>query len=514
MKMVKSLLLGSAAGLVAVAGAQAADLPVKAKPVEYVKICSLYGAGFYYIPGTDTCLKIGGWVRQYLGVNSNNNLTNGRLGSGNINTRSSNNGWAWKARGYITADARTQTEFGTLRSYIAVGGNTQGQSGNSVFNSNRAFIQLAGFTFGVAQSFYDLYPTPALSYFGGMINPSSDTGDGGETVTAYTAQFGNGFSSTLALEAPRTIAVLGPNSTFGTGGTGAYTAVNTAAVRYPDIVANLRWDSTWGAAQIMGGIHDVAGTYYGATTSTTCSAVQANNNTCSGGPGYATGYFIGTGAKINFPSIGPGDYFSFQVNYTVGAAGYAVDAATNGGTIATGGPGGFYSNLTSSSFGLGLVSDGVYSNGTAAGTSSSISLTTTWGVNAAYEHYWSKRWQTSIYGAYLSTSYNSTANAQLCIAQGAAGAAGQVFNAATAVTGSCNNNWQYWDVGTRTQFNVDSQTYIGLDVIYTNLKSANGGMSGNSGGLGHAADPTSLDLRSERVDRGVPLPSQLLSLIV
>ena len=63
MKMVKSLLLGSAAGLVAVAGAQAADLPVKAKPVEYVKVCSLYGAGFWYVPGTDTCLKIGSYVR-------------------------------------------------------------------------------------------------------------------------------------------------------------------------------------------------------------------------------------------------------------------------------------------------------------------------------------------------------------------------------------------------------------------------------------------------------------------
>ena len=63
MKRVKILLLGSAAGLVAVAGAQAADLPVKAKPVEYVKICSLYRDGFFYIPGTDTCLKIGGWVR-------------------------------------------------------------------------------------------------------------------------------------------------------------------------------------------------------------------------------------------------------------------------------------------------------------------------------------------------------------------------------------------------------------------------------------------------------------------
>src|SRR5947208_17025420 len=73
MKMVKSLLLGSAAGLVAVAGAQAADLPVKAKPVEYVKVCSVYGEGFFYIPGTDSCLKIGGYVRQdfYFGQTGN-----------------------------------------------------------------------------------------------------------------------------------------------------------------------------------------------------------------------------------------------------------------------------------------------------------------------------------------------------------------------------------------------------------------------------------------------------------
>ena len=44
-------------------GAQAADLPVKAKAVEYVRICSLYGAGFFYIPGTDTCIKLGGYLR-------------------------------------------------------------------------------------------------------------------------------------------------------------------------------------------------------------------------------------------------------------------------------------------------------------------------------------------------------------------------------------------------------------------------------------------------------------------
>src|SRR3954453_23303691 len=68
MTAIKSLLLSSASVLVAF-GAHAADLPVKAKPVEYVKICSLYGEGFYYIPGTDICLKIGGYVQADYGWN-------------------------------------------------------------------------------------------------------------------------------------------------------------------------------------------------------------------------------------------------------------------------------------------------------------------------------------------------------------------------------------------------------------------------------------------------------------
>ena len=75
MKMVKSLLLGSAAAVLAVAGAQAADLPVKAKPVEYVKVCALYGAGFFYIPGTDTCLKVGGFVRAEWVANAGGSAT-------------------------------------------------------------------------------------------------------------------------------------------------------------------------------------------------------------------------------------------------------------------------------------------------------------------------------------------------------------------------------------------------------------------------------------------------------
>ena len=94
MKMVKSLLLVSAAGLVAVSGAQAADLPVKAKPVEYVKVCSLYGAGFYYIPGTDICMKVGGYFRaEYAYGNRRSSLTNlDSIGAGGQRTRISGAG--------------------------------------------------------------------------------------------------------------------------------------------------------------------------------------------------------------------------------------------------------------------------------------------------------------------------------------------------------------------------------------------------------------------------------------
>ncbi|MDL2402290.1 porin, partial [Rhizobium mayense] len=61
---IKSLLLGSAAALAAVSGAQAADAVVAAEPepLEYVRICDAYGAGYFFIPGTETCLKIGGKV--------------------------------------------------------------------------------------------------------------------------------------------------------------------------------------------------------------------------------------------------------------------------------------------------------------------------------------------------------------------------------------------------------------------------------------------------------------------
>src|SRR5713101_5797596 len=122
MRTVKSLLLGSAAGLVAVAGAQAADLPVKAKPVEYVKVCSLYGAGFWYVPGTDTCLKIGSYIRVQNEWNANNGGT--PIGSGDTagrQDRIDTSNWGFRARQSVSVDLRTQTEYGTLRSYLEIG---------------------------------------------------------------------------------------------------------------------------------------------------------------------------------------------------------------------------------------------------------------------------------------------------------------------------------------------------------------------------------------------------------
>jgi len=116
MKTMKSLVLGSAAALVAMSGAQAADLPVKAKAVEYVKVCSLYGAGFYYIPGTDTCIKFGGYLRVDLLVNSNSDNTGNVSPQGGSKNRLTN-GYTWRSREDFNTDTRTQTEYGVLRTY-------------------------------------------------------------------------------------------------------------------------------------------------------------------------------------------------------------------------------------------------------------------------------------------------------------------------------------------------------------------------------------------------------------
>ena len=112
----RTLILSSAAGLMALSGAQAADLPVKAKAVEYVRICSLYGAGFFYIPGTDTCIKIGGYLRADTTFNGGAHgvpAWNGDLGQRN---RYFDN-FLSRSRMALTIDTRTATEYGVVRTF-------------------------------------------------------------------------------------------------------------------------------------------------------------------------------------------------------------------------------------------------------------------------------------------------------------------------------------------------------------------------------------------------------------
>src|SRR5262249_32273198 len=300
MKMGNRFLLGSAVALVAVGGAQAADLPVKAQPTQFVKICSLYGAGFYYARGTDMCLKMGGWVRAEYAYGDNGNFAWG-WANGNVNNRTTNNSTG-RARGYITADARNQTEYGTVRGYLAVGlstNNTGFDGAGNTFSSNRAFIQWAGFTFGLSQPFFDFYSSPATSYWGSF--PASDTGDGGWMVAGYTAQFGNGFSGTIAAEMRRTTQIININagaSPFApgpfAGGAGQY-----GGFQAPDLVANIRVDQAWGSAQIMGALQQVNATYYGATPGT-------------GHPDDKLGFVIGAGIRLNAPMLGQSNFFQAQ----------------------------------------------------------------------------------------------------------------------------------------------------------------------------------------------------------
>jgi len=431
-----------------------------------VKICSLYGAGFYYIPGTDICLKIGGWARFEYAYGSNGNFAWGPFNNV-ANTRATNNS-VFRARGYITADARSQTAYGTVRSYLAVGlseNDTGLNTAANVFSANRAFIQWAGFTFGRATSFFDFYNVPATSYWGAF--PASDMGDPGWMVAAYTAQFGGGFSASISAEQRRVTQIVGggagggtPASTFGTvvtsGAAGAYGGFQT-----PDIVANLRVDQAWGSAQIMGALHQVNATYY--------------TGGVAGHPSDKWGFAVGAGIKLNAPMIGPGDYFQAQINYAEGASRY-VFATPNSNWG--------YGNGATSAFGI--MSDAVFGGTVGGGDASSAELTKTWGFNAAYEHFWNQAWKTSVYGGYAAVRYNDRGNSMLCALQGNnAGVGGGTL----AVAGvGCDNNWNSWWVGSRTQWNVTKDFYMGLDVLYSKLNTANTGLiAGNFGNQDNVA---------------------------
>ncbi|GAA2885395.1 hypothetical protein GGQ99_005044 [Aminobacter niigataensis] len=187
---IKSLLLGSAAALLAVSGARAADAVVVAEPepMEYVRICDVYGAGFYYIPGTETCLKVGGLVRYEIGWAE----TTG------------DDGWIKTTKARVNLDARSETEYGTFRRFIELeyandGGSTLrdvdgdpiGYEGDSTTSKVRyAFFELGGLMVGRNDTLFD-----------GDLGGEFDAG-GGDFINQirYTFDAGNGIAVSLGLE--------------------------------------------------------------------------------------------------------------------------------------------------------------------------------------------------------------------------------------------------------------------------------------------------------------------------
>ncbi|MER8671183.1 porin [Mesorhizobium sp. M1156] len=250
---IKSLLLGSAAALIAVSGARAADAVVVAEPepAEYVKICDVYGAGYFYIPGTETCLRIGGYVRYDIGVGDVGSFD----GAENIDHEDgdANDTYRKNARATFKTWTNQETELGTLKTYTETRFNfgnenryatstttdPDGPAGplppvttyfdnpahNRGVSLNFAWIQLGGLRVGKDESAFNTF----IGYAGNVIQDTLvPYGDFDTNVVQYYFDFGNGFSAVASLEE------------------GAGT-VGTIDSYVPHVVGGLKWTQGWGA---------------------------------------------------------------------------------------------------------------------------------------------------------------------------------------------------------------------------------------------------------------------------
>ncbi|MHC2257378.1 porin [Bradyrhizobium embrapense] len=476
MKMVKSLILGSAAALVAVGGAQAADLPVKAKAVEYVKVCSLYGPGFYYIPGTDTCIKLGGYLRVDVLANTNSDHTGNTSGAAGAQNRFTN-GYTWRSREDLNIDTRTATEYGVVRTFFdatfswttdtyaglgngatvyspigTVGAPNNAGSGNVAAGTvgvYYAFIQFAGFTMGKAVS---QFSAPWANYpgnnFDGLVG-------GGGTITGvnqftYTAQFGNGVSLSLSAQDQTAYYQAGVNNILAGG---AYGTSDYAGTISPDLVAMLRVDQAWGLFQASFAAHDNHAAYYGGTELT-------------GHPDDKWGWAGQLALSIKNIPTGPGDTINLQGVYTNGATRYNIQdlAGSAGANTIYGG-----TNLPGvyQSVGLGIAPDSVF--GAIGGVNTGQQLVTTWGFRGAYVHNWNPYWNTSIYGAYAGITYNDTAKTLLCGVGGVGGSVRTTLNALGGAITTCNPDYNIAQIGTQTQWTPVKNLTFTADLTYTHL---------------------------------------------
>lgn len=379
MKLVKSLVLGSAAAFVGVTGASAADLPL-AEPVEYVKVCDAYGAGFFYIPGTETCLLIGGYVRAEYSVGEVSKQTG-------LNRRDPANDSGFRARARFWFDARTETEYGTVRTYIraqfqrdsgGVGGTAATATGSDDSIFDKAFVQFAGFTAGLTDSFWDFKPYPTFT------NPF--VSDRTLALIGYTFDFGGGFSASAAIEdgtarraSANAVTTAGTRQVVvGIDAAGAPifatipdgTTITTLAgsqyqqQTYPDFVGNIRLQQGWGEAQLSGFAHEVTSSSVG---------------------GSEWGYGAQLGAKINLPFLAKGDYLWGTAAYAKGALSYIGLGAS--------GDAGFSSGGTQNIVNANRLTDFEVIDG-------DIKLTEAYAFNLGVLHYWSPKWRSALQGTY------------------------------------------------------------------------------------------------------------------
>ena len=334
MTLIKSLLLGSAAGIVAVASAQAADLPTRkgAPAAEYVKICTINVAGKpvvgFTLPGSDTCIKISGYLTAQI---EGGNLSTGystsyvptaasaslspagavvlhpAVAAGSSQTATGTTGrpdFGYTTRLNVAIDTVSNTAAGPLAAH----GEMQFENGNGFDNIgndayiNTAYVTWAGITAGKAASFFSF--TGGGAGWANFFSPDQK-GFNQPDLLAYTASFGGGFSATLAIQSAGTNSGCCSASGGGTNQTdlGANYAYN--GMRWPDIVAALKISQGWGSAQISGVAHDVDVTSYtGASTQ-------------------ITGWAVDAGIAFNLPTLGAGDQILVTGAYSQNAAWYS-----------------------------------------------------------------------------------------------------------------------------------------------------------------------------------------------
>lgn len=324
------------------ATASAADLSKRAAAaaVDYVKVCDAYGAGFFYIPGGETCLKIGGFVRYRAFTGGDNAVDDGidfamktserfsSLDADFVDAGRTQNKYSTDTTASVTFDARSNTEFGLLRSYIDArfGVFSPDSDGKTTSASvDKAFVQWGGLTAGYATSFFDFYTGASLATTYGPFVSDQTT-----NLVAYTGAFGGGFSASLAIEDAKRSEGRGlnffgsnPVGLFGSDG-GTYFAAEYGGNRVPDIVANLSLVQSWGSAQLSAAGHQNYDRNVRLVRDTLGDTDPTNdvNVDVAYSLGQKWGYAVQAGVKINLRGVDDGDYIAFQAGYTVGALKY------------------------------------------------------------------------------------------------------------------------------------------------------------------------------------------------